>query len=148
VGIVWAGNPAHRNDARRSMSASYLSSLTAGDGVRWIGVQKGERGDARLQVPRGVRIEDAGPGLHDLSETAALVMNLDLVITVDTAVAHLAGALGRPVWVLVAYAPDWRWLLEGEGTRWYPTARLYRQPSPGDWDAVIAKVAADLSVPP
>lgn len=144
VGVVWAGNPAHRNDARRSMPASYLPRLMGVEGVRWVSLQKGEPGDGRVQVPPGVRMADAGPLLRDLADTAALVMQCDLVITVDTAVAHVAGALGRPVWVMIPYAPDWRWLLEGEGTRWYPTARLYRQPSPGNWDAVIARVTADL----
>ncbi len=145
IGVVWAGNPSHRNDMRRSLPASYLSGLMEAGDVRWISLQKGERGDRRLEVPRGVQIEHMGERLHDLADTAALLMQLDLVITVDTAVAHLAGALGRPVWVVLPYAPDWRWLLEGEGTVWYPTARLYRQPAPGNWGAVIARVVADLA---
>jgi tetratricopeptide (TPR) repeat protein len=148
VGLVWAGNPAHRNDVRRSLPASHLRGFMEAGGVRWVSLQKGERGDGRLEVPRGVQIEDVGSRLHDLSDTAALLMHLDLVITVDTAVAHLAGAMGRPVWLLIPYAPDWRWLLEGEGTGWYPTARLYRQPTPGNWDAVIARVVAELALLP
>ncbi len=148
VGVVWAGNPSHRNDARRSMPSSHLVQLTGVEGVRWVSLQKGERGDGGDRVPAGVGIEDVGSRLHDLADTAALVMHCDLVIAVDTAVAHLAGALGKPVWVMVPYAPDWRWLLEGEGTGWYPTARLYRQPSPGNWDAVIAHIGADLRALP
>jgi tetratricopeptide (TPR) repeat protein len=144
VGLVWAGNPGHRNDGRRSLPASYLPALTAVEGVHWVGLQKGDAGDVRLRVPAGVVLDDAGPHLHDLADTAALLQCMDLVITVDTAVAHLAGALGRRVWILVPYAPDWRWLLEGETTRWYPTARLYRQPTPGNWDAVIGTVRSDL----
>lgn len=144
VGVVWAGNPAHRNDARRSMPASSLGRLTGVEGVRWVSLQKGERADGRDRVPAGLGIEDVSSRLHDLGDTAAVVMQCDLVITVDTAVAHLAGALGRPVWVMIPYAPDWRWMVEGDVTAWYPTARLYRQPSPGDWDAVIARIVADL----
>lgn len=145
VGIVWAGNPAHANDAQRSLPSAHLGALTAVPGVEWIGLQKGVGADPRLHVPEGVRLRDAGPELRDLGDTAALLTQLDLVVTVDTAVAHLAGALGVPVWILVPYAPDWRWLLEGGTTPWYPTARLYRQPAPQDWNAVIARVRTDLA---
>jgi tetratricopeptide (TPR) repeat protein len=140
IGVVWAGNASHRNDARRSLPSAKLAGLTAIEGVRWISVQKGSAEDVRLAVPAGVVLEYAGAHLGDLSDTAALLKQLDLVITVDTAVAHLAGAMGLPVWVLVPYAPDWRWRLEGEGTPWYPSVRLLRQPRPGDWDAVIANI--------
>jgi hypothetical protein len=90
------------------------------------------------------RVAHVGGELEDFSDTAAVLALCDLVITVDTAAAHLAGAMGRPVWVLVPYAPDWRWTRDGETTPWYPTARLFRQTSPGDWDAVIARVAGEL----
>ena len=86
-----------------------------------------------------------GGELEDFSDTAAVIALADLVISVDTAVAHLAGAMGRPVWVLVPFAPDWRWTRNGESSPWYPTARLFRQTSLGDWDGVIARVAAELA---
>jgi Flp pilus assembly protein TadD len=140
IGLVWAGNASHRNDARRSFPAAKLGPLTSIQGLRWIGLQKGSADDKRLVVPPGVVLEHAGPQLEDLSDTAALLTQLDLVITVDTAVAHLGGAMGRPVWILVPYAPDWRWKLAGERTPWYPSVRLIRQPRPGDWDAVIAQI--------
>lgn len=144
VGVVWAGNPGHRNDAQRSLPVRALAALGSVEGVRLIGLQKGEVGDVRLAVPAGVIGRDAGPLLGDLAETAALIAQLDLVVTVDTAVAHLAGALGRPVWVLVPFVPDWRWMHGRGDTPWYPTARLFRQEVRGNWDAVIANAVAHL----
>ena len=89
---------------------------------------------------------DLRPHLNDFSDTAAAVAQLDLVISVDTSVAHLAGALGKPVWVLLPFCPDWRWLLERDDSPWYPTARLFRQPRIGDWDSVIAQVGDALTL--
>jgi ADP-heptose:LPS heptosyltransferase len=91
-----------------------------------------------------LRLADYTDELEDFADTAALIMNLDLVISVDTSVAHLAGALGRPVWTLLHADPDWRWLLQREDSPWYPTMRLFRQPVLGDWDPVIRRVAAEL----
>jgi hypothetical protein len=139
IGLAWAGNPTQKNDRRRSLDPAQLAPLAGMPGVAWVSLQK----DA-VKVPP-FEIVDRTDDLTDFAETAALLMNLDLVITVDTAVAHLAGALGRPVWLVLAYAADWRWLLERTDSPWYPTARLFRQPRAGDWGAVIAKVAAALS---
>ena len=102
------------------------------------------RGEDAAALAAETRVTDIGDELEDFSDTAAVLALCDLVVTVDTAVAHLAGAMGRPVWVLVPFAPDWRWTRDGETTPWYPTARLFRQTSPGDWGGVIARVAEDL----
>ena len=137
VGLVWAGNPAHANDARRSLPQAALAPLLQVAGVRFVSLQH----DAAA-VPSGVT--DLAPQLTDLAETAALLQALDLVITVDTAVAHLAGALGRPAWVALPHAPDWRWLLGRDDSPWYRSVRLFRQPGPGDWDGVVADLATAL----
>ena len=106
------------------------------------------RGDEAAQLAAQPGLTHIGGALADFSDTAAVLVLCDLVISADTAPAHLAGALGRPLWVLVPFAPDWRWTLDGETTPWYPTARLFRQTSPGDWDAVLARVAAALKSSP
>lgn len=137
VGLVWAGNPAHGNDARRSMPPEALAPVLAVPGVRFVGLQIGG------VAPPGVA--DLAPRLHDLADTAAALSALDLVIAVDTAAAHLAGALGRPAWVALPYAPDWRWQLGRADSPWYDSVRLFRQPSPGDWAGVAAELAAALS---
>jgi ADP-heptose:LPS heptosyltransferase len=92
-----------------------------------------------------MRLVDYTEEIRDFSDTAALVANLDMVISIDTAVAHLAGALGKPVWTLLPFVPDWRWLLNRDDSPWYPTMRLFRQPSPGDWETVISRIQSDLS---
>lgn len=140
VGLVWAGSPTHRNDRNRSVPPSLLAPLLRVAGVRWFSLQVGRREDG--PPPPGVI--DLEKDLADFAETAAAVSHLDLVITVDTAVAHLAGALARPTWILLPFVPDWRWLLEREDSPWYPTARLFRQRRRGDWAEVVARVAAEL----
>jgi ADP-heptose:LPS heptosyltransferase len=115
-----------------------LAPLNTASDVEWISLQK----DPRALPPLPLR--DFTVDLTDLAETAALVMNLDLLITADTAVAHLAGALGRPVWVLLPYAPDWRWMLDRADSPWYPTATLFRQPRPRDWQSVLREVVVRL----
>ena len=100
--------------------------------------------DAIVLKDRG-DILDVGEELGDFSDTAALMSQLDLVISVDTSVAHLAGALGKPVWILVTHVPDWRWLLERDDSPWYPTARLFRQPRIGDWESVVGRVGRELT---
>ena len=136
VGLAWAGNPAHSNDRRRSMPANTMQRILAVPGVSFISLQVGVRaGDFPLSSPR----------LVDFAETASLIAALDLAITVDTAVAHVAGALGKPAWVMLPYAPDWRWLLERSDSPWYSSLRLFRQPVPGDWDAVTREIAGELA---
>jgi hypothetical protein len=111
--------------------------------VRWFSLQVGERAGDIAPLPAGT-ITDLSPLLTDFSQTAAAIAVLDLVISIDTAVAHLAGALAKPVWILLPFPPDWRWLLGSDKTRWYPTARLFRQATAGDWNGVCARVADAL----
>ncbi|MBC6479004.1 MAG: tetratricopeptide repeat protein [Hormoscilla sp. GM7CHS1pb] len=143
VGIVWAGNPSHKHDRRRSTSLSYFRQLLEIPGIAFYSLQKGSRtADITPDISNLVHLED--PLLKDFADTAAIVQQLDLVITVDTSVAHLAGALGKPVWVLLCYCPDWRWRLEREDSPWYPTMRLFRQQQPGDWSELFARVKSAL----
>ena len=145
VGLVWAEDPGHAEDRNRSLKLSQLAPLGQVPEVEFFSLQKGPQA-AELLAPRsGLRVTGLTGNLVDFADTASAILGLDLVITVDTAVAHLAGALGRPVWTLLPFAPDWRWLLEREDSPWYPSMRLFRQPRPGDWAAVIEKVAARLS---
>ena len=145
VGLVWAGNPDHRNDRKRSMSLEQLSPLAEVKGVRFFSLQKGKPAEQVRTPPAGMNLLDAAGELSDFADTAALIARLDLVITVDTAVAHLAGAMGRPVWVLLPFAPDWRWLLGRDDSPWYPTMRLVRQDAPGQWEPVVARVEKELA---
>jgi tetratricopeptide (TPR) repeat protein len=141
VGIAWRGSPQHRNDGNRSMDAAELSTLAGIPDVRFVSLQKEhESGHDAAKVDW---LPLARP-LDDLADTAALMVNLDLVISVDSAVAHLAGALARPVWTLLPFAPDWRWLLDREDTPWYPTMRLFRQRRRKDWPGVMARVREEL----
>ncbi|MGE5478299.1 MAG: FkbM family methyltransferase [Bacteroidales bacterium] len=142
VGIVWAGNPAHDNDAQRSVTVERFLPLMRHPELRLIGLQKGVRAADAAELADILPNLDAD--LTDMGATAAVLEELDLVITVDSAVAHLAGALGRPVWMLTPYAPDWRWGGQGEDTPWYPSMRLLRQPAPGDWDSVFRRIDIDL----
>ena len=139
IGLVWAGSTAHKDNNERSLDPARLAPLFGLPGLHFVSLQKG--GPA---APDGFRLLDFMAEMHDLADTAALIMNLDLVISVDTAVAHLAAALGKPVWMLDRFDPDWRWPLEGRGTPWYPTLRIYRQPTRGDWDPAVAAIVDDL----
>lgn len=143
VGIAWSGNPRHRNDRNRSIPLETFRAVAA-DAVQFVALQPDVRAADRNALAGWSGLFDAGPQLADFAETAALLSVLDLVVSVDTSVAHLAGALGRPVWILLPYFPDWRWLLEREDSPWYPTARLFRQPSRGDWSAVLQRVRGQL----
>jgi tetratricopeptide (TPR) repeat protein len=141
VGLVWAGNPAHSNDRRRSLPYRYLARLLGTPGVAFVSLQCGTR--AAEAVLHGVA--DRSAALTDYGETAALIANLDLVVAVDTSVAHLAGALGKPVWVMLPFAPDWRWIQGRDHTPWYNAMRLFRQPAPNARDAVVEAVARSLA---
>ena len=156
VAIAWAGNPGHDNDRNRSIPFTRLAPLFATSIIPPPQAGEGRVGASFVSIQRELRSEDAAPlaaetrvahigdELEDFGDTAAVLALCDLVIAVDTAAAHLAGAMGRPVWVLVPFAPDWRWTRDGETTPWYPTTRLFRQISPGDWGGVIARVAEEL----
>jgi len=146
VGIAWAGSPTQGNDRNRSARLADFAPLFDVPGIEWHSLQVGEKAE-ELQVASGklqVTIRNWQGELRDWADTAAVVSQLDLVISVDTGVAHLAGALGVPAWVLLCYAPDWRWLLARADSPWYPTARLFRQPRPKDWASVMAEAAAAL----
>jgi tetratricopeptide (TPR) repeat protein len=144
VGLVWAGRPEHKRDRHRSMALAELAPLAAIPNVAFYALQKGAAAGEAEHAPEGMRLEILSPLLGDFADTAAAIMALDLVITVDTSVAHLAGALGKPVWILHAYAPDWRWLESRSDSPWYPTAELFRQDEPRRWAPVVADVAAEL----
>ncbi|MBD1827796.1 tetratricopeptide repeat protein [Microcoleus vaginatus GB1-A2] len=143
VGIVWAGNPKHRKNKQRSCSLSQFLPLLDVAGVSFYSLQK-EVSEADRALLNQTSIVDLSPHFGDLADTAAAIAKLDLVISVDTAVAHLAGALGKPVWILLAFSPDWRWLLEREDSPWYPSARLFRQHQRGDWEGVFDRLAQAL----
>jgi tetratricopeptide (TPR) repeat protein len=145
VGLVWAGRPGYPVDKRRSMTLAQLAALASVPGISFVSLQKGDAARQAASPPPGMAIYDATPDLHDFADTAALVMALDLVIAVDTAPAHLAGALGKPVWLLNRFDNCWRWGIGRDDTPWYPTMRLFRQQRLGDWESVIAAVAAELA---
>jgi tetratricopeptide (TPR) repeat protein len=145
VGLVWAGNPEHVNDMRRSQPLGALAPVLDVSGVSFVSLQVGPRAaDLRTREHKGRKIVDVSDKLTDFAESAAVVAMLDLVITVDTSVCHLAGGLGKPVWVLLPWVTDWRWLRDREDNPWYPTMRLYRQRGGEDWAPIIARIANDL----
>src|SRR5207302_7418120 len=125
-----------------SIPLADLAPLASVPDVQFYSLQKGPAASSAPLAP--LALTDLGPAVQDFADTAAALMHLDLLITIDTSVAHLAGALGRSVWVLLPYAPDWRWLLGRDDSPWYPTARLFRQPRPGDWPSVLHNVTAAL----
>ncbi len=145
VGLVWAGNPDHKGDRRRSLPLATLAPLGRVPGVRLVGLQKGPAAAQADVPPAGLALTNLGPLLADFADTAAVLEQLDLVIAVDTAVAHLAGALGRPVWLLLPFAPDWRWLRARTDSPWYPTMRLFRQDAPAAWDPLLLHLADALA---
>ncbi|MBF2026439.1 MAG: tetratricopeptide repeat protein [Oscillatoriales cyanobacterium C42_A2020_001] len=143
VGIVWAGNPGHRNDRFRSCKLEQFRPVLEVANVEFYSLQKGEA-EKQLQAHPDLPVQDLSDRLQSFVDTAIAISQLDLVITVDTAVAHLAGALGKPVWLLLMFAADWRWIADRDDTPWYPTMRLFRQTSPGDWAGVFERVAETL----
>jgi len=144
IGLCWAGNAAHGNDRNRSLPLAALAPLFAVPGIAWFSLQQGK---AAAQIAASPAADHLVPLLADtaLVDTAALIAELDLIITVDTSIAHLAGALARPAWVLLPFAPDWRWQLGRDDSPWYPTLRLFRQPRLRDWQSVVARVQARLA---
>jgi hypothetical protein len=145
VGLVWAGNARFGADAHRSVPPCAFEPLCGLRGVAFFGLQKGRAGDQIAQFPEGMCVTDLSAGVTDFAATAAAMDNLDLVISVDTAAAHLAGALGKPVWLLNRADGDWRWLDHGERTPWYPTARIFRQRRTGEWQPVLEQVRDALA---
>ena len=144
VGLAWAGNPRYKADHVRSMRLSVLLPLLRTVKATWISLQKGEAAEQLASLPEDVFVWDGSSRDEDLAETAALVAGLDLVITTDTCIAHLAGAMDKPVWILLPYLSDWRWMQETETTPWYPSARFFRQRAPGDWPGVLERVSTAL----
>ncbi len=142
VGLVWSGNAGHSNDHNRSMPVRELTGLLDLDAM-FVSLQKDPR-DQDRQVLAGTGIVDMTESLSDFDETAALISCLDLVISVDTSVAHLAGGLGCPVWILLPYTPDYRWMFDREDTPWYPTAKLFRQTENRRWSEVLDRLRIEL----
>jgi len=142
VGLVWSGNKNYGRDALRSLSLRQLGPLMGVSGVGFVSLQKGEAAKELRQShwPILDRMDECG----DFLDTAALIVNLDLVVSVDTSVAHLAGALGKPVWLLNRFESEWRWRLDREDSPWYPTMRIFNQPAPGDWDNVLERAGLEL----
>jgi len=144
IGLVWAGRPENKNDRNRSMRLKDFAPLAAVKNARFVSLQLGPAAEQTRRPPPGMELIDFTSDLHNFADTAAMVANLDLVIAVDTSVAHLAGALARPIWVLLPTMPDWRWMLEREDSPWYPTMRLFRQKTRGDWREVMERVKGEL----
>lgn len=149
VGIFWQGRTSYREDRYRSVALSQFAPLAQVDGVRLFSLQKGPGSEQISSVQERFHVVDLGSAVDERSgpfmDTAAIMKNLDLIVTTDTASAHLAGALGVPVWCALRSSPDWRWLVEREDSPWYPTMRLFRQTSAGDWPGVFQRMAAALS---
>jgi ADP-heptose:LPS heptosyltransferase len=143
VGLVWSGNPQHNNDGNRSMPFRMMARILDADAT-FVSLQKDPRAEDRPALQERTDIIDLTPDLTDFVETAALVCCLDLVISVDTSVAHLSGALGRPTWILLPYAPDYRWLRDREDSPWYPTVRLFRQDESHDYARLVDRVDREL----
>jgi hypothetical protein len=144
VGLAWAGNPRYKADTARSVALQTLLPLLRLPGIIWISLQKGPAAEQLIHLPADVCVWDGSSKDRDLAETAALLATLDLVITTDTCIAHLAGAMAKPVWILLPHLSDWRWMQQVETTPWYPTARLLRQSTPGDWAGVVDRAMKEL----
>ena len=145
VGITWAGNPNHGNDKNRSSSLRHWLPLFELEGISWFSLQKGQKENEPQELKILDKVEVLGPHFQDYSETAAVMEELDLIITVDTSVAHMAGALGRPTWVLIPHVPDWRWLMDRDDSPWYPTARLFRQDESRTWASILPSLRKALA---
>jgi len=145
VGIVWCGNPAFKEDRRRSLKLAQMEPILATADVLFVSINPGIGEREQSAIAGRANVLHVGNELRDFADTAAVIAQLDLVITSDTSVAHLAGAMGRPVWIVLGFAPDWRFAHDREHSFWYPSARLFRQSAPGDWAGVIKRVQVELS---
>lgn len=144
IGLVWAGRPTHKNDRKRSVKLDTFAPLFARPDLAIVTVQKGDQIAQVGGYFGAAPLVNLGPSIHDFTDTLAILQNLDHLVTIDTSVAHLAGASGVPTAVILPFAPDWRWLLDREDTPWYPSLRLYRQQRAYDWSGVVERVAASL----
>jgi len=144
VGIVWAGSARHANDHNRSCRLEYFARLGRIEGIKLYGLQKGGPARQMDELAGEVAVENLAEHFADFTDTAAAIESLDMVISVDTAVLHLAGAMGKPVWALLPFAPDWRWMLGRADSPWYPTMKLFRQEQWGDWNSVFRNVTEEL----
>jgi tetratricopeptide (TPR) repeat protein len=145
VAFAWAGQANHANDRNRSIDLKLLKPLLALEGISFVSIQRELRGDDSALLASYANITHVGGNLNDMADTAAVLAMSDLVISVDTSVVHLAGAMARPAWVMLPFAPDWRWGLTNESSAWYPQVRLFRQPSLGDWPSAMAHLRAALA---
>jgi len=144
VGLCWSGNPKQSNNLNREIRLAELAALAEIENVWFYSLQKGSPAEQAAHPPAGMQLTDWTEELQDFADTAALMTQLDLILTVDTSVAHLAGALGLETWVLTGFAADWRWLLERTDSPWYPTMRLFRQSMRRQWEPVVAAVGREL----
>jgi ADP-heptose:LPS heptosyltransferase len=145
VALVWAGRPTHGNDANRSLALSHLEVLTRLGGIEVVSVQKGDALAQLNTLAKGCKVTNLSADIQTFEDTAAILSLMDELVTVDTSVAHLAGALGRQVRVLLPLIPDWRWLLTRADSPWYPTAKLYRQKERGQWSAPVQALVDDVA---
>lgn len=144
VGLAWAGKPTNTADRHRSLTIAAFAEVLGVPGITFHSLQKRVRQNEATEMGFGSIVHDLGFCRNEFMETAAAVEAMDLVITVDTSIGHVAGALGKPVWLLLAFSPDWRWGLSGERTKWYPSMRLFRQRAPGDWPELFSRLAGEL----
>jgi hypothetical protein len=144
VAIVWAGTQTDLFNRQRSCTLADFAPLADSEGVHFFSLQKGPHSVQAISPPAGMRLTHLGDDLLDFADTAAVIEQMDLVITIDTSIAHLAGALGKPTWTLLPWCSDWRWFLDRSDSPWYPTMRLFRQPSAGEWKPVFEEVATKL----
>lgn len=150
IAVVWAGSTTHKNDHNRSVILEQLRPLISSyaDQINWFSLQKGPPAQQLGNSTLCQHLVDVGQDCEDFADTAACLSQMDLLISVDTGVAHLAGALNIPAWVMLPFDPDWRWMLDREDSPWYPSLRLFRQPQPGDWESVIKNIIAELALLP
>jgi hypothetical protein len=147
VGLVWAGHPSHSNDRYRSTTLASFGVLSQGrqGDVAFYTLQVGAAAVEATDPPAGMDLIDLTPDISDFADTAALIEHLDLIIAVDTSTAHVAAAMGKPVWLVLPFVAEWRWLIGRSDTPWYPTMRLFRQPKLNDWDGAITKMIEPLN---